>query len=87
MKHREHETEKLPKPLSQTPFTSKEEYPTVLKDRNEYSDEEMFEFNKKFTKDPVIIDSSKTKEKEAKVFIRKVSEMFLFALKFLFLCV
>lgn len=72
-KHREHETEKPAKPPSQPPFINKEEYPTVLKDRNECSDEEMFELSKKFTKDPVIVDSNKSKEKDVKTFSRKVS--------------
>lgn len=74
--HREHEAEKPVKPPSQPPFSSKEEYPTVLKDRNECSDEEMLELSKKFSKDPVIIDSSKSKEKDAKTFSRKVSVTF-----------
>ena len=62
----------------------KEEYHAVLKDRNEHSEEEMFELNKKFTKDPVIIESTKTKEKEAKPFNRKVRIKFLFILEYSF---
>lgn len=73
-KHREHETEKPALPPPQSPFTTKEEYPTVLKDRNECSDEEMSELSKKFPKDPVIIESSKSKEKDAKTFSRKKKE-------------
>lgn len=82
-KHREHETEKPALPPPQPPFTTKEEYPTVLKDRNECSDEEMSELSKKFPKDPVIIESSKSKEKDAKTFSRKVSVTFLFIFEYL----
>ncbi|XP_045116189.1 CXXC-type zinc finger protein 1-like isoform X2 [Portunus trituberculatus] len=73
-KHREHETDKPPKPPSQPPLIVKEDYPTVLKDRNEHSEEEMFEFNKKYTKEPVIVETTKTKEKEVKSFNRKKKE-------------
>ncbi|KAG0724017.1 CXXC-type zinc finger protein 1 [Chionoecetes opilio] len=80
-KHYEHETEVPPKPPPQCPppcppqpsLSTKEVLfatpPTVLKDRNEHSEEETFEF-KKFTKEPVVIESTKTKEKEVKAFSR-----------------
>ncbi|KAK7066887.1 CXXC-type zinc finger protein 1 [Halocaridina rubra] len=63
-KHREYELEKAPNPIPR-PVESVEEYMTVLKDKNEYSDDDLWEPGKK-PKDHTYSDRNKNRDKEPK---------------------
>lgn len=72
-KHRDYEIEKpansLPRSLDLV-----DEYMTVLKDKNEFSDEELWEPGKKSKDVPSFLDRNKNKEKESKTHPQKRKE-------------
>lgn len=72
-KHREYEPEKPPEPPKRT-SESVDEYMTVLKDKNECSDEDTLELSKKLIRDPAAVERNKPKEKEPKSHNRKRKE-------------
>ncbi|XP_069943129.1 CXXC-type zinc finger protein 1 isoform X2 [Cherax quadricarinatus] len=73
-KHRTYEPEEPPNPPPKVIETIKEPV-TVLKVKNECSDEDMLEIAKKLNTDPEILDCDKAKEKEPKLHNRKKKEL------------